>query len=135
MPKQPKMGPDWFRLWTITAKLAEHKPLDRSDEAWLVELLCEAAAGEDVSQRLTENRKQRIREDRDFWIACDVAWHVHHHRNAHETVVDRWPGLSVDNLKKIVAKRRTDTDAIAHLLGCQFVRVIDWHRKKNTKGT
>lgn len=137
MPNQPKLGPDWNRLWEISAKLLQGDDLDSTDRRWLVDLLQAVAQGENVSTRFTQNKKASPMADRDFWIACDYEQHKHDGKTRiAASVADRWrldrdseKASGPEYVRKIKKKQRENVDAMRHLLGPRLAAVIDWHRK------
>jgi hypothetical protein len=132
--KVPRLGePQHARLCYLLGKIATAGTvLDNADRAWLVELLDSIRLGEDVSKRFTKNGKPSPQADLHFWIACDVAQHLHDRkRGAHAAVAKRWAMDNVtgpDSVAKIVTRQRSNTDAVTHLLGDGFAAVIEYHR-------
>lgn len=132
MAKVPRLGePQYSELCSVIGKLAtDGAALDNAERMWLVELLDSLRLGEDVSNRFTKNAKLSPEAERHFWIACDVAQHIHDGRKpAHDLVAARW-GVQVETLQTIVKRQRKNTDAIAHLIGDGWPIVIEHHRAR-----
>jgi hypothetical protein len=131
MSKAPRMGAAWSQLWRISAKLADDTPLEGSDRRWLLELLQSAAVGEDVSKRFTKNKKPSPEAERHFWIALDVAQHIHDRRApAHDLVAQRWGLTDADTARKIAQRQRENTAPLGSMLGDGLAAVIDMHRER-----
>jgi hypothetical protein len=135
MAKVPRIGPEHSRLCDVLGKLATpSSTLDDAERAWLVELLDSMRLGEDVSRRFTRNAKLSPEAERHFWIACDVARHIHDGlAPAHDLVAQRWKlKLSdAESARKIAQRQRPNTDEITRLLDDPgFPNVIEWHRAK-----
>jgi hypothetical protein len=140
MAKVQRLGdPEYSRLCNLLGKLATPgAEIDAADRAWLVDVLDAARLGEDVSKRFTKSAKPSPNAERHFWIACDVAQHLHDgKRPAHKLVAERWNIVTnsddddeIPALRKIISRQRKNTDSVQHLLGDGFARVIEAHRKR-----
>jgi hypothetical protein len=140
------MNSKWSRLAEIagilaggldrTRPLTGEVTLTQADAGWLCELLTAIMAGEDVSRRFLENRKPSPEADRNFWIACDYAQHVHAGiKPAAEKVADRWSLSGPEAVETIYKRMRQHVDQVRELFGPGFARVIKWHRTRIEGGS
>ncbi len=136
MAKVPRPGSEYTRLCNVLGKIAGAPrvgaSLDREDCAWLYELLEAIRSGEDVARRFTRNKKLRPMADRDFWLACDVAEHVHRRESpAYRLVAERWgmTGDAAEETVKTISKRqRTNVREAGGIGKPGTAAVIEWQR-------
>ena len=138
--KVPRYGePQVEMLAKVLGKVVTpDETLNAADRAWLGELLEALILGKDVEARFTQRVKPTPKAELHFWIACDVAQHVHDKKkDVHALVAKRWrmddaDAKGADNIAQIVKRQRANTKAIKHLLSDAFARQIEQHRARLT---
>jgi hypothetical protein len=142
--KTPRIGREWSRLWDVLGDLAsqidfERGPLDeikltQADARWLCELLNAIGTGADVSTRFFMSAKAGSKRELHFWIACDLAQHVHDKTTrARSLVAERWGFVAADaeqTIARIARRQRGNVAQVRRLFGPAFARIIDSQRRR-----
>jgi hypothetical protein len=148
MSKMPRIGREWSRLWDVVGDLAsqidfERQPSDavtltQADARWLCELLSALGTGVDVSSRFFMSARAGTKNELHFWIACDLAQHVHDERKPARTLVaERWGIDAADreqNVARIARQQRGHVAQVRRLLGPAFARIIESQRQRLLAG-